>query len=251
MIDMPDPTITPATNASVVFRPASQRALRQEIAASLLTAVFQGRLQEGAWLNAQKLAQQFGVSATPVREALVELATIGMVEMQHNRGTVVRSFGPVQLREIYQLRQLLESEATRRACPHLAPEALKELRQGMTGLLESSEQTAGWSDRVILLDRCLHELIARHCDNRRLTEEISRYHTLVQCIRDVVANQSYAQMQALPEHMEIIEALLKHAPERAAAAMAAHIQSSARVVEQALFPAAVAERKTPSQIKKP
>lgn len=94
-------------------------------------------------------------------------------------------------------------------------------------------------------------MIARHCDNRRLTEEISRYHTLVQCIRDVVANQSYAQMQALPEHMEIIEALLKHAPERAAAAMAAHIQSSARVVEQALFPAAVAERKTPSQIKKP
>ena len=56
-----------------------------------------------------------GISATPIREALVELESIGVVQFVHNRGTIVKPFGPQQLREIYHLRRVLEANETERS----------------------------------------------------------------------------------------------------------------------------------------
>ncbi len=221
-------------NSAALFGRLPQRALRRNVIASLLTAIFKGQLREGDWLNAQQLAEQFGVSATPVREALVEMAAVGIVEMQHNRGTVVRPFGPVQLQDIYHLRRVLETEATRCASGRIPVETLTELKQEMTDLL-GNRRAANWSDRAMKSDRKLHELVAKHCGSQRLAEEIARYHTLIQCIRDVVGNQSAAQQCALTEHLEIIHPLVKGQTERAAGAMARHIQNTADRIEAALF----------------
>jgi DNA-binding GntR family transcriptional regulator len=222
-------------NAGALFGRLPQRALRRNVVASLLAAIFRGQLREGGWLNAQQLAEQFGVSATPVREALVELAAVGIVEMQHNRGTVVRPFGPVQVQDIYHLRRVLETEATRCACGKIPVETLNELMQEMTNLLDNQE-AASWFDRAMKSDRQLHELIAKHCGSQRLTEEIKRYNTLIQCIREVVGNQSSAQQRALTEHLEIIHPLLEGRVAYAGDAMARHILSTADRVESALFP---------------
>ena len=230
-----------APEVAPLFDPVPQRALRQSVVVSLLNAVFRAQLRAGDWLNAKKLAEQLGVSATPVREALVELGTIGIVETQHNRGTMVRSFGLVELRDIYHLRRVLEAEAARCACGKVPSQSLEEVRQEMIEL-QNNKKAADWSERAMACDCRLHEMIALHCGSQRLAEEISRYNTLVQCIREVVGNQSYAQQRALPEHLEIIQALLASDPERAASAMTKHIRSSAQVVEEALFPASVAEQ---------
>ena len=217
-----------------LFRPLPQRALRQNLTQTLLTAVFRGQLPEGEWLNVQKLAAEFGVSATPVREALLELAAVGLVEMQHNRGTVVRPFNARELRDIYHLREILEVEATRCACGRIPEEELRALKQVMTAL--RARRGANWSEQAMASDRNLHELIARSCGSQRLAEEIGRYHTLMQSLRKVVGNQSAAQERALPEHLDILSALLKKDAKRAAATMRKHIQSTARAVEAALFP---------------
>lgn len=211
-----------------------QTALRPKVVKALLTAVVKRDFRAGDWLNAQKLAKGLGVSATPVREALVEMAAIGMVEMLHNRGTVVREFGPAQMRNIYHVRRTLEAEATRCACGRMSAETLKAFKAEMTALLEG-QTDPGWSDRAMKSDRGLHLLIASHCDNQRLAEEISRYDALIQCIRDVVGNQSSAQMRALREHLNIINPLLKGRADAAASAMGRHIQSTADAVETALF----------------
>lgn len=221
-------------NTAALFLRLPQKALRRNVIASLLTAIFKGQLREGDWLNAQQLAKQFGVSATPVREALVEMAAVGLVEMQHNRGTVVRPFGPMQLQDIYHLRRVLETEATRCACGRIPAETLAALKQEMTDLL-GNRRAVNWSDRAMKSDRELHELIANHCGSQRLAEEIMRYNTLIQCIRDVVGNQSAAQHCALTEHLEIIQPLVKGQAERAADAMARHIQNTADRIEAALF----------------
>ncbi len=229
--DRPPAPVSP----TAFFVPLPQRALRRNAVASLLAAIFKGQLKAGDWLNAQKLAEQFGVSATPIREALVELAGVGIVEMQHNRGTSVRPFGPVQLQDIYRLRRVLETEAARCACSEIPLEALMSLRQEMTELL-GNRKAPHWSDRAMKSDRDLHDLVARHCGSQRLAEEIKRYNTLIQCIRDVVGNQSAAQQRALTEHLEIIEPLLKGDSEAAAEAMAGHIRNTAARIEAALFP---------------
>jgi DNA-binding GntR family transcriptional regulator len=215
--------------------PLSRTALRHEVVGRLLAAIFRGELTEGTRLVAQKLATRFGISATPIREALLELETVGVVEFAHNRGAVVKAFGPRQLREIYHLRRILEAEATRCACGRLDPAALEGLRRETSGLLQEPERK-GWSEAVMAVDRMLHEGIADGCGNPRLRDEIRRYNTLVQTTREVVGNRHKVQTQALLEHLPIVEALLAGQAELAGQHMARHVDSTAKAVEAIMFP---------------
>lgn len=214
--------------------PFSRGALRHDMIKQLLHAIFEGKLPAGTRLMVMKLAERFGTSSTPVREALVELAGIGVVDFIHNRGVVVTPFGPNELREIYQLRRILETEAARTACGRIDRSVLESLRREMSGLLDN-DGAPGWLRRVSANDRRLHELIAAGCGSNRLAKEIRRYDTLVQTIREIIGENYPAQRQAIEEHMAIVDALVVGDRERAADAMARHIQSAAEVCEAAMF----------------
>ena len=213
----------------------SRTALRHEVVRRLLGAIFRAELPEGTRLVAHALARQFGISATPIREALLELETIGVVEFPHNRGGVVKAFGPRQVREIYHLRRILEAEATRCACGRVDRSALEGLKRKMAELLEETERP-DWSEAVMEADQRLHRMVDECCDNERLRDEIRRYNTLIQTTREIVGNQHKAQSQALAEHLPILDALLAGEPETAAAAMARHIDNTAKAVEAVMFP---------------
>lgn len=212
----------------------SRGALRHDVVLRLLEAIFHGRLPAGTRLVAQKLAARFGISPTPIREALVELEAVGIVQFVHNRGAVVKPFGPDQLREIYHLRRILETEATRCANGHVDSESLQTLKREMTELLHEDDGR-DWSKRAMAADRQLHELIANSCGNSRLTDEIHRYSTLMQTTREIVGNTRQVQEQALLEHLPILDALLAEEAELAASEMARHIDSTAGSVAAIMF----------------
>src|SRR4051812_22032295 len=88
----------------------SPRALRHAVVKHLLHKIFVGRLPAGERLVVQKLSAEFGISSTPLRESLVELESVGVIEISHNRGATVMPFGRSELQEIYQLRRILENE---------------------------------------------------------------------------------------------------------------------------------------------
>jgi DNA-binding GntR family transcriptional regulator len=214
--------------------PAARGALRHQVLRGLLREIFQGGLPAGTRLMVMKLAQRFGTSSTPVREALVELEAIGVVEFVHNRGAVVAPFGPDALGEIYCLRRILETEAARSASGRVDAGTLGSLQREMVGLLAESDGP-DWSQRASGADLRLHRLIATGCENARLAKEIRRYDTLVQTIREIIGNNRQAQQRALTEHLAIIAALQIGDATAAAAAMARHVQSSAQVAEAAMF----------------
>ena len=89
---------------------------RQAIVESILADVFHGRLRAGQHLVTQELAERFGVSHTPIREALISLSGIGIIDLLPNRGAVVRPVTVKDVREICQVRRALECEATRSSC---------------------------------------------------------------------------------------------------------------------------------------
>lgn len=211
-----------------------QGALRHQIMQRLLRAIFQRSLPTGTRLTVLKLASRFGTSSTPVREALVELAGIGVVDFIHNRGAVVAPFGPKELQEIYQIRRVLEAEATRSACGRIPPPQLEALRKELEELLEH-RKAANWAQRGMAADRRLHELMAQSCGSMRLAKEIGRYEILVQTIREIIGPMPAVQQKALEEHLRIIDALIAGDPDKAAQAMADHIQSAAQVCEEAMF----------------
>lgn len=220
----------------LLLNPTTVRGLRHQVVEQILRAIISGQFPAGHRLVVQRLATQLNVSATPAREALLELANIGVADILPNRGAVVRQFGPVELREMYHLRQILEVDAARCACGRIDRDELAILAEHLRELIE--HRGDDWSQREMITDRQLHDLIASHCGNARLTREIQRYGTLMQAIRDVVGDRRQAQERAALEHLEIVNALLDEDPTRAAECMAQHIENTAQVVEATLFPPA-------------
>tara|TARA_R110002095_G_scaffold78106_2_gene67081 strand:+ start:17555 stop:18217 length:663 start_codon:yes stop_codon:yes gene_type:complete len=205
--------------------------IREVVVQRILAAVIRGEFPIGHRMVIQNLAEQFGVSATPVREALVELASIGIVENLPNRGAVMREFGVTQIREIYQLRRLLEVEAVRTACGKIEPHRLTDLSNEFAAIAKEARDQ-NWSQKAMSLDIRLHSLIAAHCGSLRLQDELRRYNTLIQAIREVVDNESQAQEIALSDHAAIIKALQKNECDRAALEMEQHIRNTANLVEE-------------------
>ena len=146
----------------------------------------------------------------------------------------MREFGPAQIREIYQLRRILEVEAVQCACGQIDDEILTELQSELQMLCDAARDTS-WSEKALLTDVRLHEMIATHCGSNRLRHELARYNTLVQVIREVVDNDCQAQEIALTEHLEITQALLDHDAATASEVMARHIQIAANLAQQSMF----------------
>lgn len=209
--------------------------LRREVTARLLDAFFSGEIRAGTRLRVQKLADRLGVSPSPVRESLVELAGIGMVDLIPNRGGICRQFGPRQLLELYHVRRILEAEATRCACPRLDREQMHDLRDQIARLQSVPMKETGLR-RAVELDQELHGAIAAACGNERLAFEIWRYGEVMQSIRRVVGNRRESQVCAVAEHLRIIDSLLRQEADQAADRMAEHIDATARRVTTVCFP---------------
>lgn len=208
---------------------------RQAIVESLLREVFQGQLRAGQRLGTQQLAERFGVSHTPIREALVSLAATGMIDLLPNRGAVVRRVTPKDVREICQVRRALECEAVRRACGRIGTSELKELAAEFKRLGSvKARHRPQFLEEARRLDSRLHDLIAGSCGNAFLANEIGRLKTLFRAFRDVSweHDQQHNDLQRLAEesheHLAIIDALTAEDRRHAARLMSRHIRSGAR-----------------------
>lgn len=208
--------------------------LKRNLVPLLLASIFRGEWKTGDRLPEVELAERFGVSRTPVREALGELAGVGLIELRPNCGAVMRPFGPRQIREIYQVREILETEATRLATGRLEPNKLDLLARHFDELLRKSRRDAEWSRKEWQADRLLHALIAKGCGNQRLAEEVGRHGNLIQAMRETVGNQRQAQVVAIQEHLAILGAVLANDANAAAEAMRRHVRSSAEIVLKSL-----------------
>jgi DNA-binding GntR family transcriptional regulator len=214
---------------------------RQTIVQSLLADVFQGRLRAGEHLVTQELAQRFGVSHTPIREALIALAGIGIIDLLPNRGALVRRISPHEVREVCQVRRALECEAARSACGRIDLAELHGLAEDLRHMI-ARRPRAGmrYIAEARAVDSRLHDLIAESCGNAFLAQEIARLKTLFRAFRDVAWECSEARndfhriAEEAREHLAIVEALLAGSAKEASKAMARHIRSGARYWSRAL-----------------
>ncbi len=215
---------------------------RQTIVQSLLADVFQGRLRAGTHLVTQELATRFGVSHTPIREALITLAGIGIIDLLPNRGAVVRRVTPHEVREVCQVRRVLECEATRRACGRINLAELHALAAELKRLKSARPNATRFIEEARALDSRLHDLIAESCGNAFLAQELARLKALFRGFRDVswahdeARNDYHRLAEEAHEHLAIVEALLAGDAKAAARAMARHIRSGARYWSRALPP---------------
>jgi DNA-binding GntR family transcriptional regulator len=147
---------------------AERTSLRQQVGNALRAAMISGQLRPGVVYSAPALATTFGVSATPVREAMLDLAKEGLVEAVRNKGFRVTELSERDLDELTELRMLIEVPTTAALAGLLDAGALAELRT----LAAAIEAGAADGDLVAYLeaDRQFHLTLLGHAGNRHLVE---------------------------------------------------------------------------------
>jgi DNA-binding GntR family transcriptional regulator len=203
---------------------------RQSVVRAVLTDIFHGHLRAGQRLVTESLATRFGVSHTPIREALIELRGLGVVDLLPNRGGVVREVTPQNVKEVCQVRKVLECEAVRGAARNadLGCVAAVAAEVRAVAAAPADPKTVARAREV---DNHLHELIRESCGNGFLAAELERLRTLFRTFRDVtwdleVARSDFHRIAVeAAEHLAITDAIGARDSRAAAAAMTAHMRS--------------------------
>ena len=196
------------------------------VAERIRQLITSGELAPGTHLRQAEIAERFGVSTTPVREAFVALAREGLVRQDAHRGVVVFAPSAAELREVYEIRSALEPLATELAATQLTDEEMDAIERIVT------QMRGAKAKRYFELNRELHNRIYAGARRPRLRE-------IIDGLREPSAtyigmnftqyDQEYRdQVQA--EHEAIVDALRARAAKRAARAMRDHLDNSARHV---------------------
>lgn len=199
----------------------SAESLAEAVYETLLEGIICGQLTPGMFLSAAKLSGKLEVSRTPIHDALWMLASDGLVEQQSGRRARVTQFGRDDLWEIFEIRRLLEGPAAEMAAGRMDQRQLGPLRRAAEELADQSE-SPDWTRRWSNFDDDFHRQIAECSGNRRLAEDIARYHLLHRGFNRVSTDFESLQT-ALAEHFEILEALESRDGAAASKAMEKHI----------------------------
>jgi DNA-binding GntR family transcriptional regulator len=192
---------------------ATNHALVDQIAAAIRNRIMTGEIAIGAQLRQAELAQELGVSRTPVREALRQLQTTGLIEVVPNRGAVVRVPVPWEVREAYEVRAELEGLACVRAVERVNDAELEQLRAANRGMREAiahPEATApGAEPPTVALNDVFHTLIHQISGNQRLARAINDINeTFPRNVSSLIlAGDQRRREENVREHERIVEAL--------------------------------------------
>lgn len=201
--------------------PLARRALYLEVAERLREQIFARILQPGAWIDEQSLAIEFGISRTPMREALKVLAVEGLVTMKPRRGAYVTEMSARDVTEVYHLLGLLESDAVADVARNAGASELAEL----AALHVELEAAAGDRETFFRLNEAFHLRILAIADNRwrgqialdlRKVMKLNRHHSLFRAGRIV---------ESLAEHRALMAALERRDADAAAALSQAHFRN--------------------------
>lgn len=214
-----------------------KQATHELVAAVLREAITTGHLKANQPLPQDEIAAQLSVSHIPVREALRQLQSEGLVTYQANRGATVSALTPEEIAEIYEIRAIMETAAIRRAAPRLTQAELDEAAR-ILAAAEQATDGASWGSH----DVEFHQLVYALDDRPRMDElingllrRVDRYWTLY----GLMLRHRHTFDR---EHRGILEALQARDPGLAAARLEAHLAGAARLLigelERAEAPAA-------------
>jgi DNA-binding GntR family transcriptional regulator len=204
------------------------RQLKDAVYLQLREEIISGALPTGAVLREAELVTRFGVSKTPLRDALVRLQKDGFVEIPPYRSAVVTGYGPTDLREIYELRELLEGACAGQAALHISDEALT----GLAGIAATSaacvdggEVIAGTEEELAGLIQQFDLALYAQSRNSRIDEMVANISGHVQRIGRLTTGIPGRLAKSVAEHQAIYEAIARRDPEAAETLMRRHIRS--------------------------
>jgi DNA-binding GntR family transcriptional regulator len=172
----------------------SQRTLTAQVVARLRDLILSGELAPGSRIDQNELAQRFGISLVPIREALARLQSSGLVRMLPHRGVFVEALSIEELIDIYSVREVLEEEAARLACDHLTPVDLAEL-EALAACMEESAASSD-DDTFLEANRNFHFTIYRAANRPHLLQ-------IIEQLWDQSTRYRTVQLHIIPERARL------------------------------------------------
>jgi DNA-binding GntR family transcriptional regulator len=203
---------------------AGKGSMKDAIVSQLRQEIASGTIAFGEKLSEARLAQRFGVSRMPVREALKELEAAGFVAIEHRRGTFVRQLSRPEILDLFEVREAVECMAARLCADRATNDIVAQLDEVMLAMGDAVQ--GGNADGFVGTDERLHELIMRGAGNAPLADY---YRLLVQqlhrgLLSSIVTRREGRMERSLAEHEAIVGAIRARDAQAAEAAMRAHVQ---------------------------
>ena len=183
----------------------SYQPLREAVCETLRDAIRKGILEPGERLMEVQLAEELGISRTPVREAIRKLEQEGYVIMMPRRGTYVSDISTNDVKEIFEIRSALESLATGLAARRIEPEELETLQNLLVeieGYIEKND-----IEKIVETDIKFHGLLYQVSRNERLVNIINNLKEQLARFRTLSMSYPGRLQETLEEHSEMVEAI--------------------------------------------
>jgi DNA-binding GntR family transcriptional regulator len=197
------------------------RALYEEVAEQLRQRIFQRELQPGSWIDEVKIAQDFGISRTPLREALKVLAAEGLVTMKVRRGAYVTEVSETDLADVYHLLSLLESDAAgvvAQKATDLQLEELQVLQKELEGAVKDRQQFFAVNERF-------HMRILEIAGNRWRDQMVADLRKVMKLNRHNSLLKAGRVKEAMLEHRAIMDAITQRDANSAMKRMQEHFRN--------------------------
>ncbi len=198
-------------------------ALYQEVAERLRQRIFSHEFEEGSWIDEQAIARQYGISRTPLREALKVLAAEGLVTLKPRRGCYVTEVSERDLDEVFAVMSVLEGECARLCADNASNAELAELEDIHLRLeaAAATQDIEGFFDA----NQAFHEGIQNLAGNRWMANVLADLRKVIKLSRHHSLLSAGRMAQSLAEHREIMQSLRARDSAAAQTLMHRHLQS--------------------------
>lgn len=213
-----------------VFKQVPHKSLREAALSAIRQAISGGDLKSGQRLVESDIAEQMGISRAPVREALRQLETEGLVVSEPHRGTFVTEISATDLWEIYTLRAAIESLAVRIVTEKASAEMLAQLQQAVADMAQAAHE--GDLSRLAALDMAFHETLCRASGHSRLLAAWLSMITQIRIFIDLTSTLYLPADEVVRLHTEVVDHIQNGRAEEAGQSLARHILETGKRICQ-------------------
>ena len=196
----------------------------------LRDSILDGSLQPGEIYNEKNLAEELGISRTPVREALLELSAQGLVTFLPRRGIIIRHFTKRDIEEVFELRNVIELAVVERVADNYQKYDFKKLQK----TIEKQKSTIENQNYIDFLhvDRIFHISLCEMYGNRRLIAIMENIRDLIQIMGSEALKDPKRMEEVIDEHQKVLDFISKGLKLEAREAMEYHLERSKKAVLQ-------------------
>lgn len=204
------------------------KSLKEQAYDILKEMVLTGKLEQGELYNEKSIAEVLGVSRTPVREALLELSREGMVKFLPSKGIQVRKITEKQVREVFEIRRIIEGHIIQSVAKALTPSEIKKIE----AILKKQESLSRRNENSAFIetDKEFHLFLASKMGNQQMRAILQNLRDQIQVMGSRAIKVGSRVDQVLTEHRRILSALKEGDGKRAAKELMQHLSTTEKIL---------------------